>query len=72
MNLNAKTDIKYTRFLRRLILFFKPSSNKFSHQDIGMGKTMPAYVSAGIKLIDWLLSKNEVLFLNNTFILLNK
>lgn len=60
MSVGAKTDIKFTRFLRRLVHFFKPSSNKFSHQDIGMGKTMPAYVSAGIKLIDWLLGKNEV------------
>lgn len=50
------------RFLRRLIHFYKPSSNKFSHQDIGMSKTMPSYVAAGMKLIDWLLSRNEVIF----------
>lgn len=47
-------------FLRSLVNFFKPSSNRFSHQDVGHGRHMPAYVTAGIKLIDWLLESAEV------------
>lgn len=59
-NTSNKMDIKFIRFLRRLVHFFKPSSNRFSHQDLGHSRHMPAYVTAGIKLIDWLLESAEV------------
>lgn len=53
-------DVKYIRFLRRLVHFFKPSSNRFSHQDLGHSRHMPYNLTAGIKLIDWLLESAEV------------
>lgn len=53
-------DLKFIRFLRRLVHFFKPSSNRFSHQDLGHSRYLPPYVTAGIKLIDWLLESAEV------------
>lgn len=59
-NTSNKLDIKFTRFLRRLMHFFKPSSNKFSHQDIGLNRHIPSYVTTGVKLIDWLLKNAEV------------
>ncbi|XP_030564623.1 rapamycin-insensitive companion of mTOR [Drosophila novamexicana] len=48
------------KFLKRLVDFFKPSNNRFSHQDLVPGHTMPAYVSAGLDLIDVLLSSSEL------------
>lgn len=59
-NPSNKLDIKFIRFLRRLMHFYKPSSNRFSHQDLGLNRYIPSYVTAGIKIIDWLLKNNEV------------
>lgn len=59
-NTSNKMDIKYIRFLRRLVHFFKPSSNRFSHQDLGHTRHIPAYVMTGMKLIDWLLESAEM------------
>ncbi|XP_055313742.1 rapamycin-insensitive companion of mTOR isoform X2 [Sitodiplosis mosellana] len=59
-NTSNKLDIKFTRFLRRLMHFYKPSSNRFSHQDIGLNRYIPSYVTAGIKMIDWLLKNAEM------------
>lgn len=53
-------DTRLVKLLRRLMHFFKPGSNRFSHQDVGLGRILPAYVTAGIKLIDWLLKNAEV------------
>lgn len=61
-NTSNKLDIKFTRFLRRIMHFYKPSSNRFSHQDIGLNRHIPSYVTAGIKVIDWLLKNAEVCF----------
>lgn len=54
-------DTRLVKLLRRLMHFFKPSSNRFSHQDVGLGRMLPAYVTTGINLIDWLLKNAEVL-----------
>ncbi|XP_034102932.1 rapamycin-insensitive companion of mTOR [Drosophila albomicans] len=48
------------KFLKRLVDFFKPSNNRFSHQDLVPGQPLPAYVNAGLDLIDVLLSSNEL------------
>ncbi|XP_055911033.1 rapamycin-insensitive companion of mTOR isoform X2 [Eupeodes corollae] len=56
----GKLDDTKTRFLKRIVHYFKPSSNRFSHQDLAHGRTVPAYVTAGLDLIDWLLASNEL------------
>ncbi|KAM8718758.1 hypothetical protein ACLKA7_001466 [Drosophila subpalustris] len=48
------------KFLKRLVDFFKPSNNRFSHQDLVPGQAMPAYVNAGLDLIDVLLNSTEL------------
>lgn len=42
-------------FVRRLVNYFKPSSNRFSHQDLGHARHVPVFVTCGLELIDWLL-----------------
>lgn len=49
------------KFLKRLVDFYKPSNNRFSHQDLVPGYSMPSYVSAGLDLIDVLLDSSEVI-----------
>ncbi|KAH8386683.1 hypothetical protein KR093_001958, partial [Drosophila rubida] len=49
-----------SKFLKRLVDFFKPSNNRFSHQDLVPGQPLPAYVNAGLDLIDLLLNSNEL------------
>ncbi|XP_030382024.1 rapamycin-insensitive companion of mTOR [Scaptodrosophila lebanonensis] len=48
------------KFLKRLVDYFKPSNNRFSHQDLMAGHTVPAYVTAGLNLIDVLVNSNEL------------
>ncbi|XP_059617891.1 rapamycin-insensitive companion of mTOR [Phlebotomus argentipes] len=50
-----KMDDNQCRFVRRLVHYFKPSNNRFSHQDLGHGRHVPATVLAGVELVDWLL-----------------
>lgn len=68
-NLIRKLDHTPTKcinkFLKRLVDFFKPSNNRFSHQDLVPGQAMPAYVNAGLDLIDVLLSSTEVSLLSS-------
>lgn len=56
----GKLDDMKCRFIRRLVLYFKPSSNCFSHQDLSHGRHIPAFVTAGLELIDWLLQNPEL------------
>ncbi|XP_058444874.1 rapamycin-insensitive companion of mTOR [Malaya genurostris] len=54
-SLGSKLDDQNTRFIRRIIDYFKPSNNRFSHQDLtGNSRQLPAYVTAALELIDWL------------------
>ena len=53
-------DDNQTRFIKRLVNFYKPSSNRFSHQDLGHGRHIAPFVGAGLDLIDWLVSSQEV------------
>lgn len=55
-----KMDDTHCRFIRRLVNFFKPSSNRFSHQDLGHGRYTPTFVTAGLELIDWLLQSQAL------------
>lgn len=48
------------RFIRRLVHYYKPSSNRFSHQDLNHTRHIPSFVVAGIDLIDWLVKSSEV------------
>ncbi|ALC49697.1 rictor [Drosophila busckii] len=50
----------FNKFLKRLVEFFKPSNQRFSHQELVPGHSLPAYVSAGMDLIDVLLNSNEL------------
>ncbi|XP_068141210.1 LOW QUALITY PROTEIN: rapamycin-insensitive companion of mTOR [Drosophila tropicalis] len=59
-NLIRKLDYTLGKFLKRLVDFYKPSNNRFSHQDLVPGHNMPAYVSAGLDLIDVLLGSSEL------------
>nr|AAQ22398.1 SD16537p [Drosophila melanogaster] len=59
-NLIRKLDYTQGKFLKRLVDFYKPRNNRFSHQDLVPGQRLPTYVSAGLDLIDVLLSSNEL------------
>lgn len=50
-----RSDDNHARFIKRLVHYFKPSNNRFSHQDLGHGRHIPSSVLAGVELIDWLL-----------------
>lgn len=61
--LGTKIDDNQVKFIRMLTHYFKPGSNRFSHQDLGNGRHVPSNVTAGIELMDWLLNQlNEVIF----------
>lgn len=48
------------RFIRVLINFYKPSSNRFSHLEIPSNQAMPLSVATGLELIDWLLQSQAL------------
>lgn len=59
--LGNKLDDQNTRFIRRIIEYFKPSNNRFSHQDLtGNSRQLPSYVTAALELIDWLQQSQEL------------
>lgn len=58
--MSGKLDDSKIRFLKRLVTFYKPTSFKFSHQDLPIGKGVPSVVTAGLDLIDWLLASKDV------------
>ncbi|XP_017050500.1 rapamycin-insensitive companion of mTOR [Drosophila ficusphila] len=62
-NLMRKLDYSLGNFLKRLVDFYKPRNNRFSHQDLVPGQSLPTYVSAGLDLIDVLLGSNELEFM---------
>ncbi|XP_028898249.2 rapamycin-insensitive companion of mTOR isoform X2 [Zeugodacus cucurbitae] len=56
-NIMRRIDDTVNNFLKSLLDYYKPSKNRFSHQDLGQpGRTMPAFVIAGLDFIDWLLA----------------
>lgn len=60
-NLSTKLDENQLKFIKTLTQYFKPSSNKFSHMELGMGRIIPPNVHAGIMLIDYLLEQIDEL-----------
>ncbi|XP_062538285.1 rapamycin-insensitive companion of mTOR [Armigeres subalbatus] len=60
-SLGSKLDVQNTRFIRRIIDYFKPSNNRFSHQDLTRyNRQLPAYVTAALELLDWLQQSQEL------------
>ena len=60
-HLSIKADENQLRFIKILTQYFKPSSNKFSHMELGMGRIIMPNVHVGIMLIDYLLEQNDEL-----------
>uniref|UniRef100_A0A0N8ES09 Putative rapamycin-insensitive companion of tor n=1 Tax=Aedes aegypti TaxID=7159 RepID=A0A0N8ES09_AEDAE len=60
-SLGSKLDDQNTRFIRRIIDYFKPSNNRFSHQDLTRyNRQLPPYVTAALELLDWLQQSQEL------------
>lgn len=59
--LSTKLDENQLKFIKTLTLYFKPSSNKFSHMELSLGGLLPPNVSVGIELIDYLLEQIDEL-----------
>ncbi|XP_063227632.1 rapamycin-insensitive companion of mTOR [Bacillus rossius redtenbacheri] len=53
-------DSNYRLFLKRLVHYFKPSSNRFSRVELGNKRQTQMYTLAGCELIDCLLDAEEV------------
>lgn len=60
-SLSTKLDENQLKFIKTLSTYFKPSSNKFSHMELGMSRLLPANVNVGIELIDYLLEQVDEL-----------
>jgi rapamycin-insensitive companion of mTOR len=60
-SLSTKLDENQLKFIKTLTLYFKPSSNKFSHMDLGLSRLLPPNVNVGIELIDYLLEQIDEL-----------
>lgn len=54
-----KSDDNQLRFIRTLVHYFKPTSNRFSHQELGLGRLVSPIVTAGLELIEWLIQHSE-------------
>lgn len=54
-SLGTKLDENQLKFIKTLVAYFKPSSNKFSHMELGLSRLLPPNVNVGIELIDYLL-----------------
>lgn len=52
-------DSSHRTFIKKLVEFFMPSKNKYSHMDLGTSKTSLAYTTAGIELINFLIELKE-------------
>ncbi|XP_017477369.1 PREDICTED: uncharacterized protein LOC108367295, partial [Rhagoletis zephyria] len=55
-NLMRRVDDTVNNFLKSLLDYYKPSKNRFSHQHLVHGRSIPAFVVAGLDFIDWLLA----------------
>lgn len=54
-------DDNQHKFLRRLVDYFKPSNNRFSHQDLMLGRQVAMHVNAGVEMMDWYMRMYAVL-----------
>ncbi|XP_053949989.1 rapamycin-insensitive companion of mTOR isoform X1 [Anastrepha ludens] len=55
-NVMRRVDDTVNNFLKTLLDYYKPSKNRFSHEDLAHGRAIPAFVVAGLDFIDWLLA----------------
>lgn len=53
------SDATHRTFFRRLIEFYLPSNNKYSHMDITTQKNTQGYTIVGLQLIDCLLKMKD-------------
>lgn len=60
-SLSTKLDENQLKFIKILTHYYKPSSNKFSHMELGVGRLLPSNVNVGIELIDYLLEQIDEL-----------
>ena len=60
-SLSTKLDENQLKFIKTLAQYFKPSSNKFSHMELGLSRLLPPNVTVGIELIDYLLEQIDEL-----------
>lgn len=56
INLN---DSSHRTFIKKLIEFYTPSKNKYSHMDLGASKSSIIYTTVGIDLIHYLVDLKE-------------
>lgn len=56
-----RMDETQVKFLRRITDFFKPSSNRFSHSELMLGRMVAQNVHAGVEMIDWYMRMSVVL-----------
>ncbi|XP_050502878.1 rapamycin-insensitive companion of mTOR [Diabrotica virgifera virgifera] len=52
-------DIAHRTFIKKLIEFYMPSKNKYSHMDLGTSRTSMVYTTAGIELINFLVELRD-------------
>lgn len=60
-SLSTKLDENQLKFIKTLTNYFKPSSNCFSHMELGVSRLLPPNVNVGIELIDYLLEQSNEL-----------
>ncbi|CAH1957732.1 unnamed protein product [Acanthoscelides obtectus] len=53
------TDSSHRTFVKKLIEFYMPSKNKYSHMDLGTSKSSIIYTTAGIELIKFLVELKD-------------
>ncbi|CAG9817290.1 unnamed protein product [Phaedon cochleariae] len=59
---NAKIDLfdsSHRTFVKKLLEFYMPSKNKYSHMDLGTSRSSVVYTTAGIELINFLTELKE-------------
>nr|XP_023027367.1 rapamycin-insensitive companion of mTOR [Leptinotarsa decemlineata] len=52
-------DTSHRTFVKKLLEFFMPSKNKYSHMDLGPSKSSIIYTTTGIELINFLIELKE-------------
>lgn len=55
-------DSSHRTFIKKLIEFYMPSKNKYSHMDLGPSKTNIIYTTVGVDLINFLTDLKELDF----------
>lgn len=65
------SDATHRTFFKRLIEFYLPSNNKYSHMDISTQKNTQGYTIVGLKLIDCLLKIGDAFSIKLLFELFN-